>query len=75
LEGLQVFIVNSIFKKVYSVIPPKSFLTRFVYIFSLFQAFSLYIFAFYFDGIERFWENVDDLDTQKSEGNEDLKEV
>jgi hypothetical protein len=39
----------------YSIVPPVSFMTRLVYINSMFQAISLYVMAWYYDGWRRLW--------------------
>ncbi len=42
----------------HSVIPPVSFMTRLVYINSMFQAISLYYMAIYYDGWKRIWTSM-----------------
>jgi uncharacterized protein with PQ loop repeat len=53
------------------MIPPVSISVYLIYLFSLFQAISLYAFAIHYDGIERFYK---EKKTDEKESNKDLED-
>ena len=53
-------------------IPPRSITTYLIYLFSLFQAISLYAFAIYYDGIERFYKEKEEKKIYET--NKDLED-
>eukprot|EP01080_Neovahlkampfia_damariscottae_P003964 gene3964-7220_t len=55
-------------------IPPKSITTYMIYLFSLFQAVSLYAFAIYYDGFERFYKEIKE-EKKDINTNKDLEDV